>query len=184
MRGGIASTTSALTAMLEAPCLQHARHHPAYFVRCLPLKALLCAAQMAFASVEQALHSYDVAQFGVAQNLFGTGAFWFTIIVCMLISFGHRYIERSYVWLFRPQVLRLPCALATPSLRYTIPPTEHHTKPTGHKPSMLLLIGPYITSLLIQNLFRNEPRVFLTGLGCGVRPRTPGLDDPEEDRGG
>ena len=50
------------------------------------------------------MQSADVAQFGVALNLFGTAAFWFTIIVCMLISFGHRYIERSYVWLFRPQV--------------------------------------------------------------------------------
>ena len=70
-----------------------------------------CPAQILFALVEQALKSYDVSQFGVAENLFATGPFWFIILVCGLVSFGHRFIERALVWLFRPQVLPplLPC---------------------------------------------------------------------------
>ena len=61
-------------------------------------------AQILYALVEQALQSYDVEQFGVAQYLYTTGAFWFTLLACALVSFGHRLLERGYVWLFRPQV--------------------------------------------------------------------------------
>ncbi|CAK0743492.1 hypothetical protein CVIRNUC_001474 [Coccomyxa viridis] len=59
--------------------------------------------EILYALVEQALQSYDVEQFGVAQYLYTTGAFWFTLLACALVSFGHRLLERGYVWLFRPQ---------------------------------------------------------------------------------
>lgn len=62
-------------------------------------------AQILYALVEQGLKKYDVQQYGVAQYLFATAPFWFVVLACGLISFGHRIIERGYVWLFRPQVL-------------------------------------------------------------------------------
>lgn len=65
-------------------------------------------AQILYALVEQGLKKYDVQQYGVAQYLFATGPFWFVVLACGLISFGHRIIERGYVWLLRPQVLRAP----------------------------------------------------------------------------
>ena len=61
-------------------------------------------AQILYALVEQALGSYDVEQFGIAQYLYQTGAFWTILLACALVSFGHRILERGYVWLFRPQV--------------------------------------------------------------------------------
>lgn len=61
--------------------------------------------QVLYALVEQGLKKYDVQQYGVAQYLYATGTFWFAVFACGLISFGHRIIERGYVWLFRPQVL-------------------------------------------------------------------------------
>lgn len=48
--------------------------------------------------------TYDVAQFGVAYAIFSGPTFWFVIIICNLVSFGHRYVERGAVWLFYPQV--------------------------------------------------------------------------------
>ena len=81
--------------------------------------------QILYALVEQALQSYDVEQFGVAQYLYTTGAFWFTLLACALVSFGHRLLERGYVWLFRPQVC--PSHLhqsVTPSICNTPPPTQ------------------------------------------------------------
>lgn len=48
--------------------------------------------------------TFDVAQFGVAYAIFQGATFWFAIIICNLVTFGHRYIERGAVWLFRPQV--------------------------------------------------------------------------------
>ena len=61
-------------------------------------------AQILYALVEQALGSYDVEQFGIAQYLYQTGDFWTILLACALVSFGHRILERGYVWLFRPQV--------------------------------------------------------------------------------
>ena len=58
--------------------------------------------------------TYDVSQYGVAYAIFGGATFWFVIIICNLVSFGHRYVERGYVWLFRPQVL--PPFLSPPPL--------------------------------------------------------------------
>ena len=60
--------------------------------------------QILYALVEQALGAYDVEQFGVAMYLYQTGAFWTILLVCALLSFGHRLLERGYIWLFRPQV--------------------------------------------------------------------------------
>ena len=49
--------------------------------------------------------TFDVAQFGVAYGIFQGATFWFAIIICNIVTFGHRYIERGAVWLFRPQVI-------------------------------------------------------------------------------
>ena len=56
---------------------------------------------------------YDVEQFGVAQYLYQTGFFWTVLLACALASFGHRLLERGYVWLFRPQV-QIPSRLSHP----------------------------------------------------------------------
>ena len=60
--------------------------------------------QILYALVEQGLGSYDVEQFGVAEYLYQTGTFWTVLLICALVSFGHRLLERGYIWLFRPQV--------------------------------------------------------------------------------
>lgn len=52
--------------------------------------------------------TYDVAQFGVAYAIFSGATFWFTIIICNIVTFGHRYVERGCVWLFRPQASYQP----------------------------------------------------------------------------
>ena len=95
----------------EAHCVDH--------LRCM---------QILYALVEQALQSYDVEQFGVAQYLYTTGAFWTTLLACALVSFGHRLLERGYVWLFRPQV----CPGTTPSpLRTRLEISPSHSAETA-----------------------------------------------------
>ena len=74
--------------------------------------------QVLYALVEQGLKKYDVQQYGVAQYLYATGTFWFAVLACGLISFGHRIIERGYVWLFRPQVLHT-----------SLPPPQSRSRP-------------------------------------------------------
>lgn len=76
-------------------------------------------AQVLYALVEQGLSKYDVQQFGVAQYLYATGTFWFSVLACGLMSLGHRIIERGYVWLFRPQVL--PGERQHPSFNIQLP---------------------------------------------------------------
>ncbi len=120
---------------------------------------LLRCAQIIFALVEQALKAYDVSQFGVAENLFGTGAFWFSILVCGLVSFGHRYVERALVWLFHPQVPLLLNPFSSPLAPHTTHPSlvapplplkqshaaavtchkscSKHKSPTAHQPMHL-----------------------------------------------
>ena len=52
----------------------------------------------------------DSAQYGVAKNLFQTPSFWLACILTALIGFGHRFVERGFVWIFRPQARSgLPC---------------------------------------------------------------------------
>ena len=53
---------------------------------------------------QNGIHTYDVSQYGVAYAIMGSATFWFVIILANVITFGHRYLERGWVWLFRPQV--------------------------------------------------------------------------------
>jgi hypothetical protein len=69
-----------------------------------------------YALVEQSLSRYDMEQFGVAQYLYATGYFWFSLLACAIFSFGHRLVERGYVWLFRPQVRARCCCPSLPRL--------------------------------------------------------------------
>ena len=41
-------------------------------------------------------------QYGVAENVFANPSFWFVCLLANLTTFGHRYIERAAVWLFKP----------------------------------------------------------------------------------
>lgn len=41
-------------------------------------------------------------QYGVADNVFANPTFWFVCLLANLTTFGHRYIERAGVWLFKP----------------------------------------------------------------------------------
>ena len=60
-------------------------------------------AQILFELVEVAGNVPDSAQYGVAKNLFQTPAFWLACVLTALVGFGHRFVERGFVWLFRPQ---------------------------------------------------------------------------------
>lgn len=75
---------------------------------------MLPCLQVLYALAELGLQRYDSQQFGIAQYLYATGAFWFTLLVCAIISFGHRLVERGYVWLFRPQVRSLLSCVISP----------------------------------------------------------------------
>lgn len=99
----------------------HVTHVPAGDLKCV---THLWRMQILYALVEQALQSYDVEQFGVAQYLYTTGAFWTTLLACALVSFGHRLLERGYVWLFRPQVSprHLHQPILHPPVRLLVPP--------------------------------------------------------------
>lgn len=69
--------------------------------------ALVYPFAVLFPLVEQVFDVYDVTQYGVAYNVFANATFWFSIILCNLATFGHRYVERGAVWLFRPQDLMI-----------------------------------------------------------------------------
>ncbi len=60
-------------------------------------------AQILFPLAERGSNTPDLAQYGVAENLYATPVFWLVCALTALVSFGHRYIERGAVWLFRPQ---------------------------------------------------------------------------------
>lgn len=85
--------------------------------------------QILYALVEQALQRYDVEQYGVAEYLYQTGAFWTVLLACALVSFGHRILERGYVWLFRPQVC-LTIARGSQALRLCLSLTTAGREPS------------------------------------------------------
>ena len=66
-------------------------------------RGALHGAQIIFELVEVAGNVPDSAQYGVAKNLFQTPAFWLACVLTALVGFGHRFVERGFVWLFRPQ---------------------------------------------------------------------------------
>ncbi len=68
------------------------------------LRGCACRAQILFPLAEMASHTPDSAQYGVAENLYATPVFWLACVLTALVGFGHRFIERGAVWLFRPQV--------------------------------------------------------------------------------
>lgn len=78
------------------------------------LRGCACRAQILFPLAEMASHIPDSAQYGVAENLYATPVFWLACALTALVGFGHRFIERGAVWLFRPQVppphLCTPCS--------------------------------------------------------------------------
>ena len=58
--------------------------------------------ELIFPLVEQLFKVADSAQYGVAKNVFATPTFWFVCLLANMTTFGHRYIERAGVWLFKP----------------------------------------------------------------------------------
>ena len=52
---------------------------------------------------ELAFSYYDPANIGVALEVMASPTFWFSLLVCNLITFGARYAERTYLWAFKPQ---------------------------------------------------------------------------------
>lgn len=60
--------------------------------------------EIVFPAIEKGISYYDPGQWGVGQAVFKAPTFWFVQIVVCLTCFGHRYLERSIVWLFHPQV--------------------------------------------------------------------------------
>lgn len=58
--------------------------------------------EIIFPLVEQWFSVADSAQYGVGQYVFSTPTFWFVCLLANMTTFGHRYIERAAVWLFRP----------------------------------------------------------------------------------
>lgn len=45
----------------------------------------------------------DAAQAGSALAIFSSPRFWLICLLCALSTFGHRFAERGFVWLFKPQ---------------------------------------------------------------------------------
>jgi len=57
---------------------------------------------LVFPWVELAFEFYDPANVGVSQQVLSSPTFWFVILVCYIITFGSRYAEKTYAWVFRP----------------------------------------------------------------------------------
>lgn len=56
-----------------------------------------------FPIVQLALQIYDPTNVGAAVQVLQTSTFWFSIIACNLLTFSARFLERTIVWVFRPQ---------------------------------------------------------------------------------
>ncbi|KAK9810005.1 hypothetical protein WJX72_003251 [[Myrmecia] bisecta] len=65
--------------------------------------ALVYPFELIFPLLQKAFNVYDPGQWGVAEVVFSNATFWLLLIVCNFTAFGHRYLERSVVWLYRPQ---------------------------------------------------------------------------------
>jgi magnesium-transporting ATPase (P-type) len=46
---------------------------------------------------------YDPSNIGVSNEVLGSPTFWFVILVCYIITFGSRFLERTAAWAFKPQ---------------------------------------------------------------------------------
>jgi magnesium-transporting ATPase (P-type) len=57
---------------------------------------------LVFPWLELAFGYYDPANLGVSQQVLSSPTFWFVILVCYIITFGTRYAEKTYAWVFRP----------------------------------------------------------------------------------
>eukprot|EP00803_Ostreobium_quekettii_P002905 evm.model.scf_903.4 EVM.evm.TU.scf_903.4 scf_903:32108-44084(+) len=57
---------------------------------------------LVFPYVERSIDMFDPAQFGTAANLFSTATFWLTILGVYAVTFGYRYLNRTYKWLYHP----------------------------------------------------------------------------------
>ena len=57
---------------------------------------------LVFPWLELAFNYYDPANFGVSSEVMSNATTWFGILVCYIITFGSRYAERTYQWVFRP----------------------------------------------------------------------------------
>ena len=55
-----------------------------------------------FPYIELGLKIYDPAQIGVAEECMATPLFWFIIMVCYVLTFGSRLIEKTIQWTFFP----------------------------------------------------------------------------------
>ena len=73
-----------------------------FFIFCVLSYVLVYPFEILFPLVEMLFTIYDSAQFGIAVNVFANASFWFVIILANTVTFGHRFIERAVVWLFRP----------------------------------------------------------------------------------
>jgi phospholipid-transporting ATPase len=57
---------------------------------------------LVFPWLELAFGYYDPANLGVSQQVLSSPTFYFVILVCYIITFGTRYAEKTYAWVFRP----------------------------------------------------------------------------------
>lgn len=48
------------------------------------------------------LKYYDPANIGVSDAVLQNPSFWFIILVCYIVTFGSRFAERTWLWLFKP----------------------------------------------------------------------------------
>ena len=88
---------------------------------------------------ELGIGTYDVTQYGVAYNVFANPTFWFVIILANLVSFGHRFVERSAIWLFRPQVCN-PAHHKSLSPALSACPSRHTAEAPAFSRSMALAL--------------------------------------------
>jgi magnesium-transporting ATPase (P-type) len=65
--------------------------------------AIVYPFEVVFAYIEEGISYYDPGQYGVFVRVAKSPTFWFCQIVVYILCFGHRFLERAIVWLFRPQ---------------------------------------------------------------------------------
>lgn len=57
---------------------------------------------LVFPWLELAVGYYDPANFGVSGEVLRSATYWFVVLVCYILTFGSRYAEKTYAWVFYP----------------------------------------------------------------------------------
>ena len=83
---------------------------------CVFSYALVYPFVLLFPRFQQSIDTWDLAHFGVGENIMTTPFFWISLISVYSTTFSIRYLERATKWLFRPDDNMIRAELEVPPL--------------------------------------------------------------------